>query len=188
MYKPTTNDINLFQSLFNALKTAYTSGPMPTSISVAKPAPGPTGATGATGSTTDHDAPDAKGLVALTGLPSGNPFFGLRLAIQEIGLSLPLSSEQRGCCLNAVDQANAKYNVGQGFLGVATDSHLVHNQQTGEDVWVTTSPQVNIPDSYAFPSQMPITFQGKSYDCSKLAGVKDFVQAAAATPNKTVTQ
>lgn len=117
------------------------------------------------------DAPDAKGLVAFTGLLSTNAFSGVRVAVQEVGLSLPTGSQQRETCMNAVRVANDKYNVqGAGFIGVATDSVEVDNAIAGTKAWATASPAVNIPNSLAMPA-LNITDDGQSFDGSTVAGV-----------------
>lgn len=178
MYKPTPTDISVFQSLFNALKNAYTSGPMPTTISVPKPAPGPTGATGATGATggtgasSDYDTPDANGFVAFT-LPAGNSFSGLRIACQEVGLSLPTGSQGRGVCLANTNDANSKYDV-MGFIGVCHQCQPVKNQTTGNTDWVMQNPQVAIDKSLALPGTK-ITDDGQSFDTSTVAGAKAYL-------------
>lgn len=141
------------------------------------------------GSSVTIDTPDSKGFVALVGLPAANSFNGIRFAIQEIALSLPPSSQGREICLNAVQQANAKYVVGNaGFIGVATDSHQVPNPATGANDWVTSSPQVNIPDSCALPAQVPVTDDGKSFDCSTVAGATAYVLYQGAKPQRGPVQ
>ena len=137
---------------------------------------------GASAGPVSIDTPDAKGLVAFTNLPSGNSYSGVRIAVQEVGLSSPPSSEQRECCLNAVAQASQKYNITQ-FIGVATDSKQVYNPSTGANDWVTISPQVNIPNSQALPA-LTVVVDGQSFNCATIAGAGAYLLYMGAKPQR----
>ena len=134
------------------------------------------------------DTPDAKGGVAFTGLPKDNDYAGLRIFVKEVGLSLPLSSEQRECCLNAVQQADDKYNVGGGFIGVAIDSVQVKNESTGNMDWkIGSNPVVTILNSVALPAFESVVYKGVSYDCSTKTGAYAYLLASGSVPNHAVS-
>ncbi len=101
------------------------------------------------------DTPDARGFVALTGLPAGNYYSKIRFSIGEVGAALT-GTQHASVALNTGFLANGRWITTQ-FIGVCAEIEAVTDGTTGATTYRLKQPQVTIPNTIALPPSFTVS-------------------------------